>query len=116
LQIITVPDERWSTYSNQVDFIQKYIFPGGMLPAPMKLDEQLAMAGLEDGGSISLAKDYSISLRRWFDRFNDRWDDVQALGFDERFRRMWNLYLTGCAGAFEYGMCDVIQMTVRKPA
>ncbi|CTQ50824.1 SAM-dependent methyltransferase [Jannaschia donghaensis] len=116
LQIITVPNERWATYSNQVDFIQKYIFPGGMLPAPMKLTEQLARAGLEDAGSITLAKDYSITLRRWYDTFNARWDDVQALGFDDRFRKMWNLYLTGCAGAFEYGMCDVIQMTVRKPA
>lgn len=116
LQIITVPNERWATYSNQVDFIQKYIFPGGMLPAPMKLDEQLARAGLEDAGSITLAKDYSITLRRWFETFNDRWGDIAAQGFDDRFRKMWNLYLTGCAGAFEYGMCDVIQMTVRKPA
>ncbi|WP_281826687.1 SAM-dependent methyltransferase [Jannaschia rubra] len=115
LQIITVPDVRWSTYSRQVDFIQKYIFPGGMLPAPMKLAEQVARAGLEDGGSVSLAKAYSITLRRWFDRFNARWDDVARQGFDDRFRKMWNLYLTGCAGAFEYGMCDVIQMTVRKP-
>ncbi|SDZ32689.1 cyclopropane-fatty-acyl-phospholipid synthase [Jannaschia faecimaris] len=116
LQIITVPNERWATYSNQVDFIQKYIFPGGMLPAPMKLDEQLARAGLEHAGSITLAKDYSITLRRWFNTFNDRWSEVSTLGFDDRFRKMWNLYLTGCAGAFEYGMCDVIQMTVRKPA
>jgi len=116
LQIITVPDTRWAVYTRSVDFIQKYIFPGGMLPAPMKLAEQLARAGLEDRGSISLAKDYSITLRRWYDRFNHRWDEVAAQGFDERFRKMWNLYLTGCAGAFEYGMCDVIQMTVRKPA
>ncbi|MCK0166803.1 cyclopropane-fatty-acyl-phospholipid synthase family protein [Jannaschia sp. S6380] len=116
LQIITVPDERWRTYSKQVDFIQKYIFPGGMLPAPHKLTEQLSRAGLEHGGSFSIDKSYSITLRRWYDRFNRRWPEVAAQGFDERFRKMWNLYLTGCAGAFEYGMCDVIQMTVRKPA
>lgn len=116
LQIITVPDSRWQVYSRGVDFIQKYIFPGGMLPAPMKLSEELARARLEDGGSISFAKAYSITLRLWFDRFNDRWEDIAEHGFDERFRRMWNLYLTGCAGAFEYDMCDVIQLTVRKPA
>ncbi|MFO6463594.1 class I SAM-dependent methyltransferase [Jannaschia sp. KMU-145] len=116
LQIITVPDRRWPIYSKQVDFIQKYIFPGGMLPSPAGLTQEVARAGLEEGSSITLAKDYSITLRRWFDRFNARWDEVAPLGFDERFRRMWNLYLTGCAGAFEYGMCDVIQMTVRKPA
>lgn len=116
LQIITVPDTRWAVYSRGVDFIQKYIFPGGMLPAPMKLAEEMARAGLEDLGSISFAKGYSITLRRWFDTFNARWDEVAAHGFDDRFRKMWNLYLTGCAGAFEYGMCDVIQLTVRKPA
>ncbi|MEM7489176.1 MAG: cyclopropane-fatty-acyl-phospholipid synthase family protein [Pseudomonadota bacterium] len=116
LQIITVPDSRWATYSTSVDFIQKYIFPGGMLPAPGRLTEEIARAGLEEGTSLSLARDYSITLRRWFERFNDNWDDVAELGFDERFRRMWNLYLTGCAGAFEHGMCDVIQMVVRRPA
>lgn len=116
LQIITVPDRRWQTYSNSVDFMQKYIFPGGMLPAPHRLTEEIARAGLEEGASISLSEGYSITLRRWFDRFNHRWDDVVALGFDDRFRRMWNLYLTGCAGAFAHGMCDVVQMTVRKPA
>ncbi|MEM7642876.1 MAG: cyclopropane-fatty-acyl-phospholipid synthase family protein [Pseudomonadota bacterium] len=115
LQIITVPDIRWASYSTSVDFIQKYIFPGGMLPAPKKLTEEIERAGLEEGSSISLAKDYSITLRRWFERFNGNWDDVADLGFDERFRRMWNLYLTSCAGAFEYHICDVIQMTVRRP-
>ena len=116
LQIITVPDTRWSVYTRSVDFIQKYIFPGGMLPAPHRLSEEVARAGLEEGGSLSLAQGYSITLRRWFDRFNDAWDEIAPMGFDDRFRRTWNLYLTGCAGAFEYGMCDVIQMTVRKPA
>ena len=116
LQIITVPDERWAIYTRSVDFIQKYIFPGGMLPAPMKLAEEVSRAGLEEDGSISLAPSYSITLRRWYETFNARWDEIAAQGFDERFRRMWNLYLAGCAGAFEYGMCDVIQLTVRKPA
>ncbi|MGB3555578.1 MAG: cyclopropane-fatty-acyl-phospholipid synthase family protein [Jannaschia sp.] len=116
LQIITVPDRRWPVYIGSIDFIQKYISPGGFLPAPFRLTEEIARAGLEQGASLSIAKDYSLTLRRWFDRFNARWDEVAALGFDERFRRMWNTYLTSCAGAFEYGNCDVIQMIVRKPA
>ncbi|MEM7709389.1 MAG: cyclopropane-fatty-acyl-phospholipid synthase family protein, partial [Pseudomonadota bacterium] len=116
LQVITVPNARWATYSTSVDFMQKYIFPGGMLPAPARLTEQIARAGLEEGASDSLGRDYSITLRRWFERFNARWDEVARLGFDEQFRRMWNLYLTGCAGAFEHGMCDVVQLSVRKPA
>jgi len=116
LQIITVPDRRWDIYRSSVDFIQKYIFPGGYLPAPFRLSEEIARAGLEEGGSISLDKDYSLTLRRWYEVFNERWDEVAQLGFDDRFRRMWNTYLTSCAGAFEYGNCDVIQMVVRKPA
>ncbi|WGH78432.1 cyclopropane-fatty-acyl-phospholipid synthase family protein [Jannaschia ovalis] len=116
LQIITVPDRRWESYSTSIDFIQKYIFPGGMLPAPKKLSEEVARAGLEEGDSLSLAEGYSITLRRWFDRFNARWSEIAPMGFDDRFRRMWNLYLTSTAGAFEYGLCDVVQMTVRKPA
>ncbi|PWJ20522.1 SAM-dependent methyltransferase [Jannaschia seohaensis] len=115
LQIITVPDRRWEIYSGSVDFIQKYIFPGGFLAAPFRLTEEIGRAGLIEGSSISIAKGYSLTLRRWFDRFNERWADVAAQGFDERFRRMWNTYLTSCAGAFEYGNCDVIQMIVRKP-
>ncbi|MGB3406810.1 MAG: class I SAM-dependent methyltransferase [Jannaschia sp.] len=115
LQIITVPDRRWDIYVGSIDFIQKYIFPGGFLPAPFRLTEEITRAGLLEGNSISLAKSYSLTLRRWFDRFNDRWDEVAALGFDDRFRRMWNTYLTSCAGAFEYDNCDVIQMIVRKP-
>jgi cyclopropane-fatty-acyl-phospholipid synthase len=115
LQIITVPDARWDVYARSVDFMQRYIFPGGMLPAPHRLREEIARAGLEEGPALSISDGYSITLRRWYERFNARWDEVAALGFDDRFRRMWNLYLTGCAGAFEYRMCDVVQMAVRRP-
>lgn len=115
LQIITVPDIRWEVYSRGVDFIQRYIFPGGYLPAPFRLTEEIARAGLEEGDSISLDKDYSLTLRRWYEAFNVRWDEVAALGFDQKFKRMWDTYLTSCAGAFEYGNCDVVQIVVRKP-
>ena len=116
LQIITVPDRRWPIYQRSVDFIQKYIFPGGYLPAPFRLTEEIARAGLEEGDSLSLAKDYSLTLRRWHEAFVARWEEVAAQGFDARFKRMWETYLVSCAGAFEHGNCDVIQMVVRKPA
>ncbi|KIT15964.1 SAM-dependent methyltransferase [Jannaschia aquimarina] len=116
LQIITVPDRRWEVYNRSIDFIQKYIFPGGFLPAPFRLTEEIGRAGLEEGDSLSLAKDYSLTLRRWYETFNERWEEVAALGFDERFKRMWDTYLLSCAGAFEYGNCDVVQLVVRKPA
>ncbi|MEM9393267.1 MAG: cyclopropane-fatty-acyl-phospholipid synthase family protein [Pseudomonadota bacterium] len=115
LQIITVQDRRFEIYRNGVDFIQKYIFPGGMLPGPTILREQVRRAGLEVKRSIEFGESYSQTLRRWHGVFNDRWDEVSSLGFDDRFRRMWNFYLTSCAATFQYGNCDVTQITVTKP-
>ncbi|WP_424966814.1 class I SAM-dependent methyltransferase [Dinoroseobacter sp. S375] len=115
LQIITVKDAKFETYRKGVDFIQKYIFPGGMLPGPTVLREQIRRAGLEVKRSIEFGESYSQTLRRWHETFNERWDDVASLGFDDRFRRMWNFYLTSCAATFHYGNCDVTQITVTKP-
>lgn len=116
LQIITVPDHRFAAYRKTVDFIQKYIFPGGMLPSPSALRSQAQQAGLHVTGSAEFGESYSQTLRRWYDTFNQRWPEVARLGFDDRFRRMWNFYLTSCAGAFEGGNCDVTQITVTRPA
>ena len=115
LQIILVPDARWPIYKRGVDFIQKYIFPGGMLPAPSVLKAEIERAGLVMRGSLEFAESYSLTLRRWHEVFNDRWSDVARLGFDERFKRMWDFYLTSCAGAFRSGNCDVTQITVTRP-
>ena len=116
LQIITIAENRWETYRNTVDFIQKYIFPGGMLPAPSVLRREVERAGMKVLGSAEFGKSYSLTLRRWHETFNARWGEVQGLGFDDRFRRMWNLYLCSCAGAFEGGNCDVTQITIARPA
>ncbi len=115
LQIITVEDSRYEAYRNDVDFIQKYIFPGGMLPSPSVLRDEIRRAGLKVRGSIEFGQSYSLTLRRWFETFNARWDEVARLGFDNRFRRMWNFYLTSCAGAFQGGNCDVTQITIARP-
>ena len=115
LQIITVQDRRWQVYRRGVDFIQKYIFPGGMLPSPSALRAEVERAGLAIKGSIEFGESYSRTLRRWHDVFNARWDEVSAMGFDDRFRRMWNFYLTSCAGAFRGRNCDVTQITVTRP-
>ncbi|RLJ59953.1 cyclopropane-fatty-acyl-phospholipid synthase [Litoreibacter meonggei] len=114
LQIITVEDRRWEVYNRQVDFIQKYIFPGGMLPCPSVLRAQVERAGLEVVRSIEFGQSYSKTLRLWHDTFNARWDEVEALGFDQRFRNMWNFYLTSCAATFWSGNCDVTQITMKK--
>ncbi len=115
LQIITVADHRWEAYKSDVDFIQKYIFPGGMLPSPGALRDQAKRAGLAFERSIEFGQSYAVTLKRWHEVFNERWDQVSALGFDERFRRMWNYYLTACAAAFETSNCDVTQITLKRP-
>lgn len=116
LQIITVGDHRWDFYKNGVDFIQKYIFPGGMLPSPTILRQQIDQAGLQVVRSKEFGKSYDLTLRRWYETFNDKWDQISDLGFDERFRRMWNYYLTACGAAFDTGNCDVTQITISKPS
>ena len=115
LQIITIQDARWEVYRKSVDFIQKYIFPGGMLPSPTVLRQEVAKAGLSVQHSIEFGKSYSQTLRRWFEVFNNQWDTISDMGFDDRFRRMWNFYLTSCAATFESGNCDVTQITLQKP-
>ncbi|MGB0905550.1 MAG: class I SAM-dependent methyltransferase, partial [Mangrovicoccus sp.] len=115
LQIITVEDKRFATYRKGVDFIQKYIFPGGMLPSPSVLRGEVEKAGLEVLRSMEFGPSYSQTLRRWHDSFSQNWDAVAGLGFDERFRRMWNYYLTSCASAFETGVCDVTQIAIAHP-
>ena len=115
LQIITVQDKRWEVYKRGVDFIQKYIFPGGMLPSPTVLRGEVERAGLRVLNSIEFGESYSQTLRRWHDTFNGRWDEISRMGFDDRFRRMWNFYLTSCAGTFRGGNCDVTQITVTRP-
>ena len=115
LQVITVQDARWEIYRRGVDFVQKYIFPGGMLPSRGALVEQIRRARLDIAGSVEFGESYSQTLRRWHDTFNARWDEIARLGFDDRFRRMWNFYLTSCAATFHFRNCDVTQITVTRP-
>lgn len=115
LQIITITEDRFEKYRKGVDFIQKYIFPGGMLPSKTRLREEVSKAGLALRDQITFGESYSMTLRRWHGVFNDKWSRVARLGFDDRFRRMWNFYLTSCAAAFHSGNCDVVQVTLQKP-
>lgn len=112
LQIITVADRRWEIYQRGIDFIQKHIFPGGMLPSPSVLRSHVEAAGLDVVGSVEFGASYDQTLRRWHATFNDRWEQIHNLGFDDRFRKMWNFYLTSCAAAFKTGTCDVTQITI----
>lgn len=116
LQIITVADHLFDRYRTSVDFIQKHIFPGGMLPSPTALRHEIAKAGLEYRHSIEFGRSYSLTLRRWYETFNEHWAEISDMGFDTRFKNMWDFYLTCCASGFEYGSTGLTQVTVRKPA
>jgi cyclopropane-fatty-acyl-phospholipid synthase len=87
-----------------------------MLPSPLVLRDQIEKAGLAFEKSVEFGASYDITLRRWHETFNERWDQVAAMGFDNRFRRMWNFYLTSCASAFDSATVDVTQITVTRPS
>lgn len=114
LQVITVSDEFFPKYRKSVDFIQKHIFPGGMLPSPSVLKDHIQKAGLEFHSSIEFGQSYSVTLRSWFEMFNEKWSKIEPMGFDDRFKRMWDYYLTSCAAGFEFGSTDVTQVTLQK--
>jgi cyclopropane-fatty-acyl-phospholipid synthase len=114
LQIITIRDEFFASYRRRADFIQKYIFPGGMLPSEKKLREQTNRANLGWTGIRRFGQDYADTLSQWGVRFQDAWDDIAKLGFDERFRRLWLFYLAYCEAGFRSGRTDVVQLGLAK--
>lgn len=116
IQMITIAEHLFEKYRRSSDFIQKYIFPGGMLSTPTIARRVAEESGLSFSGSIEFGESYSRTLRTWYETFNETWDDIAKLDFDDRFRRMWNFYLTSCASCFQFGTTDVTQITLRKPA
>jgi len=114
LQIITIRDELFNHYRRRADFIQKYIFPGGMLPSETRLHEEAAKAGLEWGGIIRFGQNYADTLAEWARRFEGAWDDIKGLGFDERFRRLWRFYLGYCEAGFRTERTNVVQLSLSK--
>ena len=117
VQTITIANERFERYRTQSDFIQQYIFPGGMLASPARLTGVARAQGLEELGVYSFGSDYAETLRRWLRTFDLAVEGVRALGFSERFIRCWRFYLAYCAAAFDSGTTDVAQYTLvaRQP-
>ena len=107
LQIITIAEKYFDYYSKRPDFIQKYIFPGGMLPTKTILHDLTAKAGLRIAQQECFAASYKHTLDAWRKRFEASWRKVAPLGFDDRFRRMWEYYLHYCATGFGHGSIDV---------
>ena len=114
LQIITIRDELFADYRSRADFIQKYIFPGGMLPSETRLLEETRRAGLEWKGIVRFGHNYADTLAEWARSFENAWDDIRTLGFDERFRRLWRFYLSYCEAAFRTERTNVVQLSLAR--
>ncbi len=114
LQIITIADRFFDAYSRGSDFIQQYVFPGGMLPSPAILDREIARAGLLRRGDAAFGLDYARTLAEWRRRFLASWNDILAMGFDERFKKLWQFYLSYCEAGFRARTTDVIQVCLVK--
>ncbi len=114
LQIITIKDELFGHYRRHTDFIQKYVFPGGMLPSESRLMQEVAGAGLTWQSVARYGEDYAHTLSHWASRFQAAWRAITELGFDERFRRLWLFYLGYCEAGFRTGRTDVIQVSLAK--
>ena len=115
IQVITIADERFARYRKNVDFIQRYIFPGGMLPSHSVLQEKIFQAGLKLEKSISFGPDYAKTLQHWHQRFNQAWGEISKDRFDSAFRNMWNFYLTYCEAGFNNGSTNVRLYKIRRP-
>lgn len=116
LQAITIAPDLFERYRRKVDFIQRYVFPGGMLPTVAIMAAQSKAVGLQFETVAEFGQDYAQTLRLWRRAFFEQWPQIAGLGYDDRFRRMWDYYLTYCEVGFERGMTTVGHYRLRKPA
>jgi len=112
IQTIVIAEELFERYRHNTDFIQQYVFPGGMLPSRTSFKESAAKAGLQIEGEFAFGADYAKTLCLWRDSFNQKLHEVHSLGFDEAFIRLWNFYLMYCAAGFAERNIDVVQFTL----
>jgi cyclopropane-fatty-acyl-phospholipid synthase len=116
IQVITIPEQRYDTYRRRPDFIQRYIFPGGHLPSLEAMAGTMGRTSelyVDDVENIGMH--YAETLRRWRERFLARVDEVHALGFDDRFVRMWEFYLAYCEAAFLARYVNDLQLVLTRP-
>lgn len=114
IQAITIQDRFFNAYRREVDFIQRYVFPGGMLPSPQVLKSLGEKFGVPVIRERIFGEDYAKTLATWRDNFRAAWPNLRPLGFDERFRRLWEYYLAYCEAGFLSGNIDVRQVVFAK--
>jgi cyclopropane-fatty-acyl-phospholipid synthase len=115
IQTITIADDRFERYRTQSDFIQQYIFPGGMLASPARFVDVAKEAGLELAHMHAFGRDYAETLKRWLAAFDASTPAIRSQGFEESFIRCWRFYLAYCAAGFDTGTTDVGQYTFIRP-
>jgi cyclopropane-fatty-acyl-phospholipid synthase len=116
LQAIVVADRHWRSSNANPDFIRRYVFPGGQVPSPGVLRREADAAGLAWLSDASYGTSYARTLAEWHRRFDEVWPRISSMGFDERFRRMWQYYLSYCEGGFRSGRVDVSQIVLAHRA
>jgi cyclopropane-fatty-acyl-phospholipid synthase len=115
LQVILIEEQRFNLYRRGADFIQRYVFPGGMLPSPGAFARAAEAARLKVDETFHFGLDYARTLSLWQKEFQQAWPRVAGLGFDSRFKRLWEYYLAYCEGGFRAGSIDVAQFRLVKP-
>jgi cyclopropane-fatty-acyl-phospholipid synthase len=114
LQVITIEEAYFPRYRVQPDFVQRYIFPGGMLTSPERFERDVSDAGLRITHQSFHAQDYARTLALWHQRFVERMEAIKGLGFDERFVRMWRYYLAYCEAGFREGRIDLMRVRIER--
>ena len=114
MQTIVIFEDFFDQYSKKIDFIQKYIFPGGMLPTIQKLKNMAQQNKFDFSIKNQMAESYYQTLEVWRVNFNQQWNKIKNLGYSEEFKRMWNFYLSYCSGGFKARTIDVFQIDFRK--
>jgi cyclopropane-fatty-acyl-phospholipid synthase len=114
VQVITIQDRLFAAYRRETDFIQRYVFPGGMLPSPSALRAVAERAGLRIDAERVFGLDYADTLKEWRDRFRAAWPAIATQGFDERFRRLWEYYFSYCEAGFRSTNIDVRQVVFAR--
>ena len=114
LQTITIEDKFFQKYKKFPDFIQTYIFPGGMLPSVEEMNKVIISRGLHIKNKKMFGNDYAKTIRIWSESFENSWGCIKSLGFSESFKRLWNYYLGYCEGGFKSGNINVGQFLIKK--
>ena len=114
LQTITIDEKYFKSYRKFPDFIQTYIFPGGMLPSEVQLNKSLSIAGLRIYNKKLFGNHYAKTLNEWKKSFNGSWKEIKEIGFDINFKRLWEYYLCYCEGGFKSGNINVGQFLIGK--